>query len=401
MQNISLEIGDVIEVATERLAYGGDAVARHNELAIFIAFAAPGERLRVRIVERRKNFARAVIEEILEPSDARRAAPCQHFGDCGGCQLQHIAYEAQLEAKAGFVRDALKRVGKIEWPQKIEVRHAAEFGYRSRAQIKIERFNPQNLASRRVGFNRIGSHAICDVSSCPVLVPELEANLPLLRSFVNQSKQSERNDFTDVEMAAGENAIAFEPRLAGLPGGDLERRVRGAVYSFSPSTFFQVNSLLLETLIDEAVAEYSGAVAIDLYAGVGLFTIQLARRFGNVIGVESGNQAARFARENISANNLMNVEFYNARVERWLDDFVAPSPDLILLDPPRAGAAEAVARIAELKPQHISYVSCDPTTLARDLRKLLDSGFQLERVTAIDLFPQTYHIETVALLKKQ
>ncbi len=402
MQSISLEIGDVIEVATERLAYGGDAIARHNGLAIFIALAAPCEKLRVRIVERRKNFARAVIEEILEPSDARRAAPCQHFGDCGGCQLQHITYEAQLEAKAGFVRDALERVGKIEWPQKIEVRHAAEFGYRSRAQVKIEHFNPRNLASRRVGFNRTGSHAICDVSSCPVLAPELEANFQALRSFINQSsKQPERDDFTDVEIAAGDNGIAFEPRLSGMPGGDLEIRVRGTVYRFSPSTFFQVNSLLLETLIDEAVAEYSGAVAIDLYAGVGLFTIQLARRFGNVIGVESDNQAARFARENISANNLTNIEFYSARVEHWLKDFVAPSPDLVLLDPPRVGAAEAVARIAELKPQHISYVSCDPTTLARDLRKLLDSGFELERVTAIDLFPQTYHVETVALLKKR
>ena len=401
MQDISLEIGDVIEVVTERLAYGGDAIARHNGFAIFIAFAAPVERLRVRIVERRKNFARAVIEEILGPSDARRQAPCQHFGDCGGCQLQHMTYEAQLEAKAGFVRDALKRVGKIEWPQKIEVRHAAEFGYRSRAQVKIEHFNPQNPASRRIGFNRIGSHAICDVSSCPVLVPELEAKLPLLRSSINQSKQSERNDFTDVEMAAGDEGVAFDPRLAGLPGGNLERRVHGASYRFSPSTFFQVNALLLETLIDEAVAEYSGAMAIDLYAGVGLFTIQLARRFGKVIGVESDNQAAHFARENISVNNLVNVEFYNARVEHWLNDFVAPSPDLILLDPPRAGAAEAVARIAELKPQYISYVSCDPTTFARDARKLLDSGFELARVTAIDLFPQTYHVETVALLKRR
>ena len=401
MQNNSLEIGDVIEVATERLAYGGDAIARHNGLAIFIAFAAPDERLRVRIVERRKNFARAVIEEILEPSRARRAAPCPHFGDCGGCQLQHITYEAQLEAKAGFVRDALKRVGKIEWPHKIEVRHAEEFGYRSRAQVKIEHFNPQNLAGRRIGFNRTGSHAICDVTTCPVLAPELEANFQALRSFINQSKQSERNDFTDVEMAAGDLSVAFEPPLAGLPGGDLEKRVQGAIYRFSPSTFFQVNSLLLETLIDEAVAEYSGAVAIDLYAGVGLFTIQLARRFGKVIGVESDRRAARFARENIATNNLMNVKFYNARVEDWLNDFVAPSPDLILLDPPRAGAAEAVARIAELKPRHISYVSCDPTTLARDLRKLLDTGFELERITALDLFPQTYHVETVARLKRR
>lgn len=400
MKNISLEIGDVIEVTTERLAYGGDAVARHNGLALFIPFAAPDERLRVRIVERRKNFARAVIEEILEPSPARRAAPCRHFGDCGGCQLQHINYEAQLEAKAGFVRDALKRVGKIEWPQKIEVRHAAEFGYRSRAQVKIEPFNSQNPSGRRIGFNRTGSHAICDVSSCPVLVPELEAGLPTLRSFVNHSGLN----LTDVEMAAGDGGIAFEPDLAGLPGGDLERSAQGAIYHFSPSTFFQVNPLMLETLVAEAVAEYSGAVALDLYAGVGLFTIQLARRFGKVIGIESDRQAARFALENVSANNLLNVEFHNDRVKHWLDDFVtrrkASLPDFILLDPPRAGAAEALTRIAELKPQHISYVSCDPTTLARDLRELLDSGFELERVTALDLFPQTYHIETVALLRK-
>lgn len=400
MQDFLLETGDVIEVTTERLAYGGDCVARHKGLAIFIPFAAPEESLRVRIIERKKNFARAVIEEILEPSPARRTAPCQHFGDCGGCQLQHLTYEAQLEAKAGFVRDALKRVGKIEWPQKIEVRHAAEFAYRARAQVKIEPLNRKVASSRRVGFNRTGSHAVCDVSSCPVLVPELEAQLPALRSFINHSGLS----LTDIEMASGDAGIAFEPEVAGLPGGDLEKNVLGAIYRFSPSTFFQVNSLMLETLVAEALAEYSGATAIDLYAGVGLFTIQLASRFGKVTGVEFDRQAAHFARRNISANNLLNVKFYNARVERWLDDSVTrriPSPDLILLDPPRAGAAEAVARIAELEPRHISYVSCDPTTLARDLRKLLDSGFELERVMAIDLFPQTYHVETVALLRKQ
>lgn len=404
MQNNSLEVGDVIEVTTERLAYGGDAIARHNGLAIFIPFGAPEERLRVHIVERRKNFARAVIEEILAPSKARRAAPCQHFGDCGGCQLQHMTYEAQLEAKAGFVRDALKRVGKIEWPHEIEVLHAAEFGYRSRAQVRIEPFNPQSHESRLIGFNRTGSHAICDVLSCPVLVPELESQLKSLRSFINNSGRSKYDDLTDVEMAAGDQSTAFEPDLAGLPGGNLERRVKESVYHFSPSTFFQVNPLLLEALVDKAIAEGSGAMAIDLYAGVGLFTIRLARRFGKVIGVESDRPATRFARENIAANNLTNVRFYNARVEQWLTEFTsrrkAPSPDLVLLDPPRAGAAEAVAQIAVLKPQRISYVSCDPTTLARDLRKLLDSGYKLEGVTAIDLFPQTYHIETVALLKK-
>ncbi|MGA9770786.1 MAG: class I SAM-dependent RNA methyltransferase [Blastocatellia bacterium] len=401
MQNNSIEIGDILDVATERLAYGGDAIARHNGLAIFIPFAAPGERLRVRIVERRKNFARAVIEEILEPSSVRRPAPCHHFGDCGGCQLQHMTYEAQLEAKTGFVRDALERVGKIDWQQKIEVRHAAEFGYRSRAQVKIERFNPQNPESRSVGFNRTGTHAICDVTSCPVLVPELQSSLATLRSFINQPAQAVRRDLTELEMGAGDASVAFEPPLSGLPGGDLEKKVKGANYRFSPSTFFQVNPLMLETLIDEAVAQYSGAVAIDLYAGVGLFTIQLGRRFSNVIGVEGDRQAARFARENISANKMTNIRFDNARVEQWLKEFTTrSSPDLVLLDPPRVGAAEAVTYIAEMKPRIISYVSCDPTTLARDLRKLIDSGYKLERVSAIDLFPQTFHIETVAVLKK-
>jgi 23S rRNA (uracil1939-C5)-methyltransferase len=401
----SLKVGDVIEVTTERLAYGGDAIARHNGLAVFIPFAAPAERLRVRIVERKRNYARASIEEVIAPSASRRAAPCQHFGDCGGCQLQHLTYEAQLEAKAGFVRDALERVGKIDWPREIEVRHASEFGYRSRAQVKVEPCGQQKHPRRSVGFNRTGLHSVCDVSVCPVLTPELQAALESLRSFVGNSPQS---DLSEVEMAAGDNGVAVEPRLPGLLPGPVEINARGSVYRFSPSTFFQVNALLLETLISEAVGESSGELAIDLYAGVGLFTVGLARRFEKVIGVESDPGAADFARKNISANNLANVRFYNARAEHWIREFAgrqkakqSPPPELVLLDPPRAGAAESVIPIAELKPRRISYVSCDPPTLARDLRRLLDSGFELERVTAIDLFPQTYHVETVATLNRR
>jgi 23S rRNA (uracil1939-C5)-methyltransferase len=148
----TLNIGDLVEVTTERLAYGGDAIARHEGLAIFVAFAAPKERLRVRITERKKNFARAVIDQILEPSPVRREAFCRYFGDCGGCQLQHVSYEAQLEAKTGFVRDALERIGRIDWPHEIEIRHGAEFAYRGRAQIKVDR------KEGRVGFSRAASN---------------------------------------------------------------------------------------------------------------------------------------------------------------------------------------------------------------------------------------------------
>jgi len=393
-------IGDTIDVITERLAYGGDAIARHDGLAIFVPYAAPGERLRVRITERKKNFARGVIDRILDPSPSRRAPLCQYFGDCGGCQLQHISYEAQLESKVGFVRDALERIGRIDWSHEIEIRHAAEFGYRSRTQVKIDR------RAGRVGFNRAASNAVCDVTSCPILVPELdEALRSLWVSLGHEPREDQRlPNRLQIEMAAGESGVSFEPSLGGLPAGALKRTVKGAVYNFSPSTFFQGNPGLLDELVDVAVGDASGDLAIDLYAGVGLFTIQLARCFSRVIGVEADTGAADFARENISANQNANIEFYNSKTEVWLKSFVqtkAPPPDLVLLDPPRTGAAEAITHIVRLNPARITYVSCDPTTLARDLRALLDSGYELSRITAIDLFPQTYHVETVAALVRQ
>jgi 23S rRNA (uracil1939-C5)-methyltransferase len=392
-----LNVGDVIDVSTERLAYGGDAVARHNGLAVFIPFAAPSERLRVRITERKKNFARAVIDQILEPSPSRREAPCQYFGQCGGCQLQHLNYAAQLEAKIGFVRDAIERIARLDWPQEIKIRHAAEFGYRGRAQVKLD---PRTGS---LGFNRAASNAVCDVWSCPILVPELDEALRSLRgAFVNAIvKDHIPLNRSQLDMAAGGSGVSFDPPFEGLPGGALQRTVNGAVYNFSASTFFQANPGMLDELVEEAVGSDSGDVAIDLYAGVGLFTIQLARRFTHVIGVEADRGTAHFASVNITANDLANVEFKNDAVEEWMKSFVetkAAPPDLIVLDPPRTGAAEAMNHIVAAQPSRITYISCDPSTLARDLRTLGDSGYELTKVTAIDLFPQTYHVETVASL---
>jgi len=399
VQEVSLKVGDIVEVTTERLAYGGEAVARHQGLAIFIPLAAPGERLRIRISERKKNFARAVIDKILESSPARREPPCPHFGDCGGCQLQHLAYEAQLEAKTGFIRDALERIGRIDWPREIKIRHGAKFAYRGRAQVQLDG------KTHRVGFKRAASSSVCDIAHCPILVPELNEALVSLRgaftgAIGTRSDQASASSL-QVDMAAGESGVSFEPPPPGFSIRTLQRAVRGAVYNFSGATFFQVNPGLLDGLVDEAVSEYSGDVAIDLYAGVGLFTIQLARSFNHVIGIESDPRTAKHAVENFAANAVTNAEFHISSAELWLKRFVetkAPSPDLILLDPPRSGAAGALPYIVALKPARISYVSCDPATLARDLRPLIDSGYELSRVTAIDLFPQTYHVETIASL---
>jgi 23S rRNA (uracil1939-C5)-methyltransferase len=403
-----LSIGDVIEVTAERMAYGGDAVARYEGLTVFVPLAAPGDRLRVRIAEMKKRFARAAIQEIISESPARRIPPCSYFGECGGCQLQHLSYDAQAEAKADFIRDSLARIAHIEWPHEITIKRAKEFQYRSRAQVKVE----ENIKSRqgdlRIGFNKAGSRAVCDVSDCPVLVPELNSALKTLRSNLKSARSRSHTKWpSEIEIAAGDSGVTVEPEIAGLGRREVERSVRGAIYRFSASTFFQVNPFLLDDLIDEAVKGAAGKLAIDLYAGVGLFTIQLARAFDRVIGIEADVESARFARANIKSNNVANAELHAERVESWLKQAAEEfekrgfgSLDLVLLDPPRSGASEAIAPILTLEPERITYVACDPTTLARDLRRIIDSGYVIERLTALDLFPQTYHIEIVVSLAK-
>ena len=392
-------VGDLIEVTTDRLAFGGDAVARHDGLAIFVPLAAPGERLLVRITERKKNYARASIENVTESSPDRREPPCPYFGDCGGCQLQHMSYESQLRSKVGFVRDALERIGRIDWPDEIPIRHGPQFGYRARAQIRIDQ------RTGRIGFNRTASHSVCDIVSCPILIPELDAALSSIRAAVAGANVNERvvAELRQIDVAAAETGVSFAPANSNLASEPLWQTTSGAIYSFDPSTFFQSNPALLDVLIEEALGGSSGEFAIDLYAGVGLFTIQLARRFKRVIGVEADRKTAKHAIANIAANSVANIEFYTSPADSWLKAFIArtsQSPDLLVLDPPRTGAAQAIPLIIELSPRSISYVSCDPSTLARDLRTLVDGGYTISRITAIDLFPQTYHVETVARLSR-
>ncbi|MEW6212278.1 MAG: TRAM domain-containing protein, partial [Acidobacteriota bacterium] len=205
-----LHAGDIIEVETERLAFGGDAVARARGLAIFIPFAAPGERVRVRVTQIKKNFARARIEEILRPSVERRAPLCPHFGECGGCQLQHISYRSQIEAKRDFIRDSLARIGRIEWPREIEIHRSTEYGYRSRAQVKVEKQGDH----LRIGFNRRSSHSVCDIESCPVLKGDLNSLLAVLRKKLQSGDAPQASEF---EIAASDAAVSLSPSTRGLP----------------------------------------------------------------------------------------------------------------------------------------------------------------------------------------
>lgn len=396
-----VSLGQSHNVTIEKLVYGGDGLAHIGTQAIFVPFAAPGDQVRVRITEVERNYARAVIEEIIEPSPARRTPPCAHFGVCGGCQLQHLDYAAQLETKVAFIRESLRRVGRIDWSDDIPMRAAAEFGYRSRAEIKVS-LDAEGRA--QIGYFRAGTREVHEVSDCPILLPAARRELQRLHSEPHLIPR----DATRVFLTAGDESVIVTPgsgensRAAELDAlGTAHQRIAGIDYSFGVRSFFQANRLLVEELVNVAIGDARGRLAVDLYAGAGLFALQLAGRFEQVYAVEGNRLAAGHGQANARANNTGNVRYEAISVEAWLKYKAAAAgrPDLLLLDPPRAGAgAQVIERIASLAPPQITYVSCDPATLARDLRLLLNHHYRLTSLTALDLFPQTFHVETVARL---
>lgn len=398
---LNVSIGTSHEVTIEKLVYGGDGLARIGHQTVFVPFAAPGDRVRIRIVETGRNFARAVIEELLTPAPTRRPPPCPHFGVCGGCQLQHLHYSAQLQAKAEFVRESLRRLGGIEWTGEIATRAADEFGYRSRAEIKLQRSDDDQV---RIGYFRAGTHEVCPVSDCPILLPAANRELQRLHSEPTLIPHGA----TRVYLTAGDDGVIVTPATgAGDKAhevdalGTAHQRIAGFNYSFGVRSFFQGNRLLVEELVRTVVNKRSGALAVDLYAGVGLFSLPLAQRFTQVIAVEGNRLAAQHGAENAQANSVTNVRYDAVSVEAWLKykAIEQACPDLVLLDPPRAGAgAVVIERLAALAPPQLIYVSCDPATLARDLKLLAAYGYGLKAVTVLDMFPQTFHVETVAEL---
>lgn len=405
----NVTIGELHEVTIEKLVYGGDGLAHIGTQAVFVPFAAPGDQVKIRITAVERSYARGTIEEMLSPSPLRRTPPCGHFGVCGGCQLQHIDYRAQLEIKSEFVRESLRRLGKIEWKRPIPIRSAAEFGYRTRAEIKVEREVPRHSATRpRVGFFGAGTHDVCEVKDCPTLLPT--ANRELQRLHAEPSLIP--NDATRVYLTAGDTEVIVTPatgenaRAAEVDAlGTAYQTIAGVKYGFGVKSFFQSNRLLVEDLIEVALdsqaCDERGRIAVDLYAGVGLFSLQLARRFDRVYAVEGNRLAVEHGTASARANHISNVQYEAVSVEAWLKYKAknALRPDLVLLDPPRAGAGpQVVSRIVALAPAAVTYISCDPSTLARDLRLFVDGGYRIDSITALDMFPQTFHVETVAQL---
>jgi 23S rRNA (uracil1939-C5)-methyltransferase len=422
-----------VNLTIEKLVYGGDGLARLPEgKTVFMPYVLPTEEVSATIVQEKSSFARATADQILKPSPYRTEPQCQYFGACGGCHYQHAGYTAQLENKRAILKETLLRNGKLEWKGEI-ITHAGEpWGYRNRSRLKV-RGGPDFA----IGYHRAASHDLLPVKQCPISSPAINRMLTHLWELGDHGKvpagiteieffadhadskmvlevylrpdAPEMNEFAAVLQAKAPEikGIAFFAESESEPGSEkpkysvgetaLPYQVGEKFFRVSAGSFFQVNRFLIRELVQTVVGDFHGRIAMDLYAGVGLFATHLSKRFDQVFAVESAPASSA----DLQANAVKNVVPVLSTAEGFLPRCINMQPELVVVDPPRAGLGAKVTQLlAALRVKRIVYVSCDPATLARDTRLFLETGYHVEEVHMVDLFPQTFHIESVIRLAR-
>jgi 23S rRNA (uracil1939-C5)-methyltransferase len=386
----------------EKLVYGGDGLARLDGRVVFTPFVLPGERILARAEQEKPGLVRARTVEVLEAAPHRVAAPCPVYGRCGGCHYQHAPYDFQLVSKRAILVEAIERLGKITPPEEIAVVSAEPYGYRNRVQLHVE--------EKRLGYREARSHSLCAVAACPVGSPKVNQAIAALAQmqrdwrwprFIKSLEVFTDETQVQINVLETDRPVArrfFDwcaQQIPGLVEGALDYR---GEFRVSSNSFFQVNRFLIDQLVSIAVEGAEGDTALDLYAGVGLLSMPLARKFREVTAVESGAGAVRDLQFNAERAGLGNLLSVAQTAEEHLAQ-LAKTPDFVVLDPPRTGLGKAVvARLTELRPRQITIVACDPATLSRDLAGLVTAGYRVDAMTLVDLFPQTYHLETVVRL---
>ncbi len=389
--------------------YGGNGLGRLDGRVVLAPYVAAGERVRVEVDRERRGLLEGRTVEIVQPAAERVAAECPYFGRCGGCHYQHLPYAAQLAAKRAILTEVIQRVGKMQPPEQVDLVMSEPFGYRNRVQLHVD--------GGTLGYREARSHRLCAIERCPVASPKLNQVVATFAAMARDRRwpnflrslevftDEERVQLNVLETARPVSRRFFEwcgERIPGLADGALDYQGR---FRVSRNSFFQVNRFLVDELVttvlgDAASERAAGSAALDLYAGVGLFTLPLARRFERVVAVEAGGAAVRDLEFNAERAGISNVTAERASVESYLGA-LETAPDFVLLDPPRAGLGKTVVRrLLELAPPRLTIVSCDPSTLARDLAGLTAGGYAIGRMTLVDLFPQTYHLETVVWLRR-
>lgn len=408
-----------VSLSLTAMAHGGSALGRYQGKVIFVPYGLPGEQVAVEILEDKRRFARARLLEVQAAVPNRVEPPCPFFGKCGGCQWQHANYSAQLEFKAAILRDQLSRLGKFAAPPVRDTIPSPDpWHYRNHVQFAVDRRG-------RPGFRAAASRRIVPVDECLLLHPLLDELFLALDLGSSADLLSQKRLSLRAGINTGDQMIIFEtvgdepPQLKvdfpvscvlllddGTPvnligHNHITERVAERTFRISAGSFFQVNTPQTETLI-HLVTEYLSPAGdetlLDAYCGVGTFALSLAGEVAHIIGVESAPTAVDDFR--VNAESIENVALLPGAVEEVLPDLETPV-DLAVVDPPRTGVhPDALTALAHLAPQRIAYVSCDPATLARDGRALAEAGYDLAVVQPVDMFPQTYHVETVSLWVK-
>ncbi len=426
------------------LTHTGEGVVRGGK-TVFVAGALPGETVRYRRTRAHRQHDEAELVEVLTPAPERVPPRCAHFGVCGGCALQHLAPEAQLEAKHTELRDNLERLGRVAPREWLPPLRGPVWGYRRRARLGVKYVTKKGKVL--VGFRERLTPFIAEIQHCDVLAPPVGDLITPLAELIMTLSIRER--LPQIEVAVADNAVALVLRVLEPPAAaDLERlRAFGAGHGlrlylqpggldsvqelapaageplhytlpkfkvtlqFQPTDFIQINGAVNEALVSRAVELLELTPSdrvLDLFCGIGNFTLPLARSAGQVVGVEGDAALVARARANARLNELQNTEFYAADLARLAADATAAqaAPWLretythVLLDPPRAGAREVLATVASLEPRRVLYISCHPGSLARDLGVLVNEhGFTLEAAGVLDMFPHTAHFESLALLQ--
>jgi 23S rRNA (uracil1939-C5)-methyltransferase len=403
---------DVLELDLTGMGYGGEALGRDEQGRMtFVPFAMPGERVKVQIVERHKRWARARLLQVMEPSPHRIEPRCLHYGVCGGRHYQHLPYDEQLAAKRRIVGDQLERIGGFDNPPIREMIPSPEpWAYRNHLRFSL-------TPDTELGFVDASGARVFRVQEChlpeaPIaqLWPQLELDAVSDLNAVGVRMGSEPDDRMvifhghgrpemelQIDVPASAVWLAPEGQLVLAGGDSMTFQVRDRLFRVSPGAFFQVNSSLLPELVAlvmEPLQPQSGEIIFDLYAGVGLFSAFAAQAGASVVAVEVSPWAA--ADYEVNLRDFEGVSLYEASVELALPE-ISASPNGVIVDPPRSGLSRDVLdQLVEIRPPSLVYVSCDPATLARDAKRLARAGFQLLHLAPIDLFPQTFHIETVS-----
>jgi len=417
-----------MKLTIEKLIYGGYGLARTDYKVVFVRGGVPGEQVDVEIAEEKKSFDIAYINNILEPSKHRVDPQCEYFGKCGGCQWQNIDYQYQLKAKEQILKESIQKIAGInDFEIEPIVRSQNIYSYRNRVTLHLDTVNGKHI----LGFKEEKSHKLVSIEHCPIssdnisklvqkiskIITGYDANkLPFDKIFITDIGKIPALSLSPKKNSSASEANNFfynlKERMQGIDISidnkdekSFEFKVLGLKFISSPSVFAQANSIinehLIKTLIKWADLKKNENV-MDLYCGYGNFSLNIARKVKQVLSIDNNKKAIKFAIKNAKLNSIKNCIFEDWDVKKYLQRHKPKeNQDLVILDPPRTGAKEIIKSIISINPKKILYVSCNPTTLARDLKDLIKAGYNLKKIQPFDMFPQTYHIESISLLEKE